>query len=124
MPTTRTRTIQAYTAAWNEVSAEKLRHLLPHCWTPTSRYQDPNVADAQGPEALIAIITGMHQQLPGVRMLLASELDTHHQVGRFHWLQQRPDGTAIEGTDFVEFNEAGLLVRVVGFFGKLDSLKP
>lgn len=119
---TRIHTIQAYTAAWNEPSAAKRQHLLQQCWTPTSRYEDPTVADAQGLEALSALITGLHQQLPGMHLSLASELDTHHQVGRFHWFQQRADGTTSEGFDFVEFNEANLLVRVVGFFGKLDRI--
>ena len=66
----------------------------------------------------------MHQQLLGVRMRLTSAVDTHHHVARFEWVQQRADGTTIPGTDFVEFNEANVLVRVVGFFGKLGDRQP
>jgi hypothetical protein len=66
----------------------------------------------------------MHRQLPGVRMLLNSEVDTNHQVARFHWLQHQANGTIIHRTDFVEFNEANTLSRVTSFFGKLESIQP
>jgi hypothetical protein len=73
----------------------------------------------RGAEALLDVIAGFHQALPGARLPLNSALEEYHQVGRFHWLLQQPDGSISHGTDFVAFNLLNQLVRVVGFFGPL-----
>ena len=111
--------IEHYTAAWAETDRDRQRAHLAHCWTPDSTYEDPQTPTVRGVEALLDVIAGFHQALPGARLPLNSALEEYHQVGRFHWLLQRPDGPPTHGTDFVEFNEHNHLVRVVGFFSHL-----
>jgi len=111
--------IQHYTAAWAETERDQQRAHLAHCWTPDSTYEDPQTPAVRGVEALLDVIAGFQQALPGARLPLNSALEEYRQVGRFHWLLQRPDGPPTHGTDFVEFNEHNQLVRVVGFFSHL-----
>lgn len=123
-PLSRLAVVQAYAAAWNEPSADKLRTQFSHFWTEESIYEDPNIPPTRGSEALIAIIAGLHTSLPGVRLALNSAVDEYRQVGRFHWVQHQADGTTVYGTDFVGFNERNQLVRVTGFFGHQARLQP
>ena len=49
-----------------------------------------------------------------------TNVDTHHHFARYGWELVDVDGTvAVGGTDIVEFDDAGRLVRVIGFFGDL-----
>jgi hypothetical protein len=111
--------IQHYTAAWAETDRAQQRAQLAHCWTPESTYEDPQTPAVRGVEALLDVIAGFHQALPGARLCLNSALEEYHQVGRFHWRLLQPDGLTSYGSDFVEFNEHNHLVRVVGFFSHL-----
>ena len=47
-------------------------------------------------------------------------VDTHRQFARYGWELVDASGTAaVSGTDVVEIDDAGRLVRVIGFFGDL-----
>ena len=47
---------------------------------------------------------------------------THHRFARYGWVLTGPDGTpAVDGSDFAELDDAGRLVRVVGFFGPVTA---
>ena len=49
-------------------------------------------------------------------------VDTHHRFARYGWVLTGPDGTpAVDGSDFAELDDAGRLVRVVGFFGPVTA---
>jgi hypothetical protein len=111
--------IHHYTAAWAETDRDQQRAHLAHCWTPHSTYEDPQTPPVRGVEALLDVIGGFHQALPGARLPLNSALEEYRQVGRFHWRLQQPEGPTSYGTDFVEFNEHNQLVRVIGFFSHL-----
>jgi hypothetical protein len=46
-----------------------------------------------------------------------------HHFARYGWDLVGPDGVvAVNGTDFVEFDGEGKLLRIVGFFGPLDPV--
>lgn len=115
--------IQHYTAAWAETDRDQQRAQLAHCWTPDSTYEDPQTPVVRGVEALLDVLAGFHQALPGARLSLNSTLEEYHQVGRFHWLLRQPNNPTTYGTDFVEFNEHNQLMRVVGFFSHLTRLQ-
>src|SRR5207249_6481678 len=56
--------VHAYMAAWNEQDEGKRRQLLEKAWADNGRYTDP-MADAAGREALAALISQFHKQMPG-----------------------------------------------------------
>ncbi len=90
-------------------------------WAPGATYTDPMV-HAEGAEALLAHITGIHQQMPGARIARTSEVQVHHDVARFAWQFTLPDGSSLpEGLDLAIFDSAGKIKRIVGFFGPLGS---
>lgn len=115
----RSTAIQQYTDAWAETDPTRQRACLAHCWTPDSTYEDLWTPMVRGQEALLAVIKGFHQTLPGARIMLNSELETYRHVGRFNWILHPPEGSPTYGADFVEFNAHNQLVRVVGFFSYL-----
>ena len=114
--------VDAYTAAWNEPDEGKRRQLLEVAWTDDGAYTDPQ-SDVAGREALVALIGGMHTQMPGARIDMASKLDLHHDKLRFAWRFANGDGSmTIDGIDFGELAEDGRLRKIVGFWGEPPAL--
>ena len=109
--------VHAYMAAWNEQDEGKRRRLLEKAWADDGRYTDP-MADAAGREALVALISQFHKQMPGAGILPTSGIDDHHGHLRFAWKMTAPDGsTGMEGIDIGQLAEDGRLQSIVGFFG-------
>ena len=114
--------IDAYMAAWNETDEGKRRSLLEKAWADDGAYTDPQ-SDVAGREALVALIGGMHAQMPGARIDVASKTDLHHDKLRFAWKFASADGAmTVEGVDFGELAEDGRLRKIVGFWDEPPAL--
>ena len=114
--------IDAYMAAWNETDEGKRRQLLQIAWADNGTYTDPQ-SDMAGLEALVALIGGMHAQMPGARIDVASKTDLHHDKLRFAWKFASADGAmTVEGVDFGELAEDGRLRKIVGFWDEPPAL--
>lgn len=121
----RTEALGIYAHAWQLHTPEDIRATLDRCWTPTSTYTDPITDPVTGSAELAAVIMDFGSRFTGAALKPTSELDTHHDVGRFTWTMTAPEpivvdgiyyGTEIPGLDFLEFAEDGRIARVVGFF--------
>ena len=111
------QTVEAYATAWNEPDQGARRRLLERSWADDGTYTDPT-AHVEGRAALVEHIAGLHQQMPGARIVLTSRIDEHHGTLRFTWRLLGSDGSiATEGTDFGELASDGRLQQIVGFFG-------
>ena len=66
--------VAAYMAAWNETDEGKRRRLLEKAWADDGAYTDPQ-SDVAGRDALVALIGGMHGQMPGARIDVTSKTD-------------------------------------------------
>ena len=55
--------VEKYFAMWNETDAARRHALIEAAWTPDASYLDPMFA-AEGPDALDALVAGVHQQFP------------------------------------------------------------
>ena len=114
--------VAAYMAAWNETDEGKRRRLLEVAWADDGTYTDPQ-SDVAGREALVALIGGMHAQMPGARIDVTSKTDAHHDKLRFAWRFASGDGSmTVEGIDFGELAEDGRLRKIVGFWGEPPAL--
>ena len=114
--------VAAYTAAWNEPDEGKRRRLLEVAWADDGAYTDPQ-SDVAGREALVALIGGMHAQMPGALIDVTSKTDLHHDKLRFAWRFVSGDGAmTIDGIDFGELAEDGRLRKIVGFWGQPPAL--
>jgi hypothetical protein len=113
-----------YVAAWHEPDPGVRRALLGACWAVDGVYSDP-LGRAEGRDGLCAHITTFRERLPGARIDMVSGVDEHDGYLRFAWRMLSPDGAVtLEGVDFGEIDDAGLLRRIVGFFGPLPPREP
>ncbi|MFF7282317.1 nuclear transport factor 2 family protein [Streptomyces griseorubiginosus] len=110
-----TTVVKKYIETWNIVDGDERRAAIAELFAENVEYVDPNVR-AEGRAALDAYIAETQQQLPGSVFALASEVSTHHDLGRFTW-QVGPAGGAplAVGYDFIAV-ENGQVRRLYGFF--------
>ncbi|MFE1885195.1 nuclear transport factor 2 family protein [Streptomyces diastatochromogenes] len=110
-----TTVVKRYIEAWNIVDGDERRAAIEELFTENVEYADPNV-HIEGRAALDAYIAETQKQLPGSVFALASEVSTHHDLGRFSW-QVGPAGGAplAVGHDFIAV-ENGRVGRLYGFF--------
>ena len=116
-----TTTVDTYFDMWNETDPDKRAELIEQAWGSDGRYADP-LLEADGHEALSAMVETVHQHYPGHRFARTSGIDTHHDVVRFAWQLAAPDGAVtVAGLDVGELTADGRLRRITGFFGDLPA---
>ncbi len=109
--------VECYFAMWNERDPARRRDLIAATWSPDASYLDPLFA-AEGPDALDALVAGVHAQFPGHRFRLTGAVDVHHDRARWDWELAGPDSGApvATGVDFAVLAPDGRLREVTGFF--------
>ncbi|GAC1380202.1 MAG: hypothetical protein NVSMB4_09190 [Acidimicrobiales bacterium] len=111
--------VGAYGDAWNEGDEASRRKLLEKGWADDGVYCDP-MGRADGRDALVAHIAGFHENMPGHRIAVTTNVDEHDGFFRFGWELRAADGTAaIEGVDFGTLDSDGRIASITGFFGPL-----
>jgi hypothetical protein len=112
-----TTTVDTYLAMWNEPDRATRLALIERAWTTEGRYVDP-VQEAQGHDALSAMVDAIQTQFPGQRFRRQSGVDAHHDQVRFTWDLADPDGAVtVAGVDVGVVADDGRLVSITGFFG-------
>ena len=120
MPTPK-ETVETYGASWNEPDAAKRRELLERSWADDGVFEDPRDR-AEGRDALLQLIAGFREQLPGGSIVMTSGVDEHHGLVRFTWRIDDAQGKSLlEGIDFGELAPDGRIQRIVGFWGAPPS---
>lgn len=110
-----TTVVKKYIEIWNIVDGGERRAAIDELFAENIEYADPNVR-VEGRAALDGYIAETQRQLAGSVFTLASEVSTHHDLGRFTW-QVGPAGGAplAVGYDFIAV-ENGQVRRLYGFF--------
>ncbi|MFH6785475.1 MULTISPECIES: nuclear transport factor 2 family protein [Methylobacterium] len=109
-----------YLAVWNEASAPERRRRLD-AWHPDARYRDP-LMEADGREAVAAMIEGARERFPGLAFRLHGTPDGHGPFVRFSWALAPDCGPAVAaGTDVVRLDAAGRIAEVIGFLDEVRS---
>jgi hypothetical protein len=112
-------TIDTYLEAYGEPETAKRAQLITRAFADDARLIDPPM-DAAGHDGIAAMAAAVQGQFPGHTFRRTSAVDTHHDFARYAWQLVGPDGAvAVAGTDVVEVDADGRIVRVVGFFGEL-----
>jgi hypothetical protein len=112
---------QRYIASWNETDAATRRHLVDSLWTEDAHYADP-MFKVDGPDAIAALIGGVHSKYPGHRFELTGSVDGHGPYIRFSWTLGPANGGAIAaGTDVATVAADGRLTQVTGFLDQLPT---
>jgi hypothetical protein len=116
-----TTTVDTYLAMWNEDDAGRRAELIEQAWAPDGRYADP-LLEADGHDALSAMVEAVHGQFPGHRFRRVSAVDTHHDQCRFAWELFAPDGSiTVAGIDMGVLGTDGRLRMIAGFFGDVPE---
>jgi len=123
VPTAYLTTIANYFSFLNETDEAARRELTAATWTEDGAFFDP-LLEATGHDELVAMVGGIHAQMPGHTFRRTSGVDTHHGLVRFGWEMTADDGTvAVAGIDIGIVAADGRLSRIAGFFGPLPELE-
>lgn len=109
--------VDTYGSSWNEPDVTKRRQILEQSWADEATYTDPQ-SHAEGPDALVEVISGFQAQFKDAQIVATSAVDVHHEKFRFTWAMLAADGSKMmEGIDFGELAPDGRIKKIVGFFG-------
>jgi hypothetical protein len=104
--------LQAYAMA----DVDRRNALVAANWNADGELLDPPLA-GRGHAEIAGLADVVVTHYAGHRFERTTDIDVHHGYGRYGWKLVAPDGsTAITGVDFVQFDAAGKLLRIVGFF--------
>jgi len=113
-----TATVDTWLRAYGETDVAARVDLIERVWAPEGVLADPPFTGT-GHEEIVGLIGAAQEQFPGHTFRRTSEIDAHHDLGRYTWEMVGPDGTAaLAGTDVVLIGEDGRLRYVAGFFGQ------
>lgn len=113
--------VAAYGAAWLATDDRERQALLEQAWAPDGVYCDP-LALVTGRSELAAHIAGTQASLAGGRVEVTSEAVRHHDSALFHWrITDAAGATVLTGLDVVQFDDAGRIRRLTGFFDDAPS---
>lgn len=107
--------ILQYVNAWNNHSLDVFKTEFAKCMAPEARYTDPTV-EADGPDGVAVLAQESLNQYPDRKFRLVTEPEHHHNVARYTWEGYNIPTGSVEGYDVLEFNEDGLITRIITFF--------
>lgn len=106
-------------SVWNTTDKDEQRALVEASLEHNVHFLDPN-HNIIGHAAFLAMVEQVQGQIPGAVYSRASRVDTQNNHCRYHWSIHMKDQLLVAGFDMTEVNDAGRIVKVVGFFGLLE----
>lgn len=111
--------IDTHLSAYADPDAARRGPLVARVWSDDGELIDPPF-DGRGHEAIAAMADAVLAHYPGHSFERTTVIDEHHGYARYEWALVAPDGApAVTGTDFAQVDDAGRIVRILGFFGDL-----
>ena len=104
---------------WNTVDEDQKRELVDTALEHNVHFVDPN-HNIIGRDAFLAMVDQVQAQIPGAVYARASEIGFQNNFCRYHWTIHQGDTLLMSGFDVTEINDAGKVVKVIGFFGELE----
>ena len=118
-----TATVDTYLDAYGESDADRRAKLIEEVWAPDGHLIDPPL-DARGRDAIGQMAAAVQGQFAGHTFRRSTGIDAHHGFARYGWELVAADGSvALAGTDIMQVNDDGQIVRVTGFFGEPPALE-
>ena len=117
-----TDTIDAHLEAYATADADRRNALVAANWNADGELLDPPL-EGRGHAEISALADAVLTHFAGHRFERTTAVDSHHGFARYGWDLVGPDGAvAISGIDVVQFDDTGKLLRIVGFFGPLETV--
>jgi len=114
-----TAAIDAHLIAYGDADAARRGNAVAALWAPDGELIDPPI-DGKGHAGITALGDVVQAHFAGNTFRRTTAVDAHHGVARYGWAMVAADGSVtMTGLDVAQFDEAGKLARIVGFFGEL-----
>ena len=110
-----------YLSAWRSSDPETIRRFVEQSLAADIVWCDPNY-DLVGRESVVEMIVEFHSAIADPTLALTTKVDAHHDRYRYEWLVSSGGRPLVRGTDIAHVNGDGLIQRIDGFFGPLESL--
>lgn len=107
-------------ACWNASDESDIRKLAKTALEHNVHFVDPN-HNIMGREAFIQMVQAVQKTIPGAVYSRASQIGFQNNHCRYHWVIHLNDNLLMSGFDVTEVNDAGTIVKVIGFFGELEK---
>lgn len=107
-------------ATWNTSDESEVRTLAEAALEHNVHFVDPN-HNIMGREAFISMVHAVKKTIPGAVYSRTSRVDVQNNHCRYHWAIHLKQNLLLAGFDVTEVNDAGKIVKVIGFFGPLEG---
>lgn len=116
-----TETVDSHLEAYALADADRRNALVAENWNVEGELTDPPLG-GRGRTEISALADVVLTHYAAHHFERTTVVDSHHGFARYGWSLVGPDGTvAVTGADFVEFDDVGKLLRIIGFFGPLET---
>ncbi|MEO1221823.1 MAG: nuclear transport factor 2 family protein [Pseudomonadota bacterium] len=106
-------------AIWNTTDPAEIDRLTEEALEHNVHFADPN-HNIIGRKAFIKMVHQVQKQIPGAVYSHNSEIDMQNNFCRYHWKIDLGEKRLMDGFDMTEVNDAGKIVKVIGFFQRLN----
>ncbi|MBU2083579.1 MAG: hypothetical protein KJ801_05985 [Alphaproteobacteria bacterium] len=107
-------------AVWNASDESEVRTLADSALEHNVHFVDPN-HNIMGRDAFVEMVHLVKSKIPGAVYSRTSRVDVQNNHCRYHWAIHMKESLLMAGFDVTEVNDAGKIVKVIGFFGLLES---
>ena len=113
------KTLDQMLKVWNTNDDNEKAALVESALEHNVHFVDPK-NNIIGRTAFLDMVSAVQSQIPSAVYSRASEVDIQNNFCRYHWAIHNKDQLLMSGFDVTETNDAGKIVKVIGFFGELD----
>lgn len=107
-------------AVWNSTDEGLQEKNTDSALEHNIHFVDPN-HNIIGRKKFLEMVRKTQEQIPGAVYARSSSVGFQNNFCRYHWSIKLGDKTIMTGFDMAEINDAGKVVKIVGFFGELEK---
>jgi hypothetical protein len=107
-------------AVWNTTDAALQASLVKEALEHNVHFVDPN-HNIIGGDAFLKMVKATKKQIPTASFTRSKAIGFQNNFCRYHWAIHIDGKLFMPGFDVVEINDAGKIVKVIGFFGALEN---
>lgn len=107
-------------AVWNTADETEKSALVTSALEHNVHFVDPN-HNIIGPDAFLKMVKQTQAKIPGAIYSRTSDVGVQNNFCRYHWAIHLDGKQLMSGFDVTEINDSGKIVKVIGFFGDLDT---
>lgn len=104
---------------WNTKDSAEKAKLVETALEHNIHFVDPKY-NIIGRQAFLDMVDATQAEFPGASYHRDGQVEGHNNHYRYHWAVRMGDQTVMKGFDVTEVNDAGKVVKVMGFFGELE----